>query len=118
MSKSISDELTGDEGTPAVHGNGVHGNGASSRNGASTNGDAGESSTLHGLRENARVAMDALRDAGRGASAAVSELGGGAYQASARTGAQIARQVEAQPMTSVIIAASLGLVAGILLARR
>jgi ElaB/YqjD/DUF883 family membrane-anchored ribosome-binding protein len=113
MSNSTTDELTGDEGTTAVHANG-----ASAKNGASANGDAGEFSALRGLRENARVAMDALRDAGRGASAAVSELGGGAYQAGARTSAQIARQVEAQPMTSVIVAASLGLVAGILLARR
>jgi ElaB/YqjD/DUF883 family membrane-anchored ribosome-binding protein len=112
MSKSMSDELTGDEGTLPMHGNGAH------KNGAPANGDAGESATLRGLRENAKVAMDALRDAGRGASAAVSDLGGGAYQAGARTGAQIARQVEAQPMTSVVIAASLGLVAGILLARR
>jgi ElaB/YqjD/DUF883 family membrane-anchored ribosome-binding protein len=75
-------------------------------------------SAMRGLRENARVAMDALRDASRGASAAVTELGGGAYQVGAKTGAQIARQVEAQPVASVLVAASLGLVAGMLLSRR
>jgi ElaB/YqjD/DUF883 family membrane-anchored ribosome-binding protein len=118
MSDYTNDEPTGDESTPAVHEHGGHGNGAAIKNGASPNGDASEFGTLRGLRENARVAMDALRDAGRGASAAVSELGDGAYQAGARTGARIARQVEAQPMTSVIVAASLGLIAGVLLARR
>jgi ElaB/YqjD/DUF883 family membrane-anchored ribosome-binding protein len=101
MSKSTIDELTGDEGT--------------STGTASSN---GEFSATRQLRENAKVAMDALRDAGRGASAAASELGEEAYQMGARTSAQIARQVETQPITSVLIAASLGLVAGMLLARR
>ena len=104
MSNSHMDEITDDAGSvaePETH--------------AAEN---GEFNAMRGLRDNAKIAMDALRDASRGATAAVSELGEGAYQAGARTGAQIARQVEAQPMTSVILAASLGLVAGVLLARR
>jgi ElaB/YqjD/DUF883 family membrane-anchored ribosome-binding protein len=104
MSDSNLDSLNGDEGTATTRDNGSSAN--------------GEFSTMRGLRENARIAMDALRDAGRGASAAVSELGDDAWQAGARTGARLSRQVEAQPMTSVIIAASLGLVAGVLLTRR
>lgn len=116
MSKSQYDEPTGEDGTFTEGASTEHHNGSSEHaNGSAASGDF---STMRGLRENARIAMDALRDAGRGASAAVSDIGGGAYQAGARTGAQIARQVEAQPMTSVIVAASLGLVAGILLARR
>ncbi len=99
MSKSQIHELTSDDG-------------------AAVSSAESEYSAMRSLRENARQAMDALREAGRGASAAVSELGGGAYQAGARTGAQIVRQVEAQPMTAVVVAASLGVVAGVLLARR
>ena len=109
MSNSTSDELTGDEGNPEVHGNG-----AATNDRPAANGDASEYSTLRGLRENARVAMDALRDAG-GAPQPPSPNWAVAPQAGARTSAQIARQVEAQPMTSVIVAASLGLIAGGLL---
>jgi ElaB/YqjD/DUF883 family membrane-anchored ribosome-binding protein len=99
MNESKIDEVIGDEGSSIERSN-------------------GEFTAMRGLRENARVAMDALRDASRGASAAVTELGEGAYQAGAKTSARIARQVEAQPVASVVVAASLGLIAGVLLSRR
>jgi ElaB/YqjD/DUF883 family membrane-anchored ribosome-binding protein len=78
----------------------------------------GEASTLHGLRESARITTDALCDAGHKASVAVKEFGDGAYQFGARTGARVARQVEAQPMTAALVAASLGLIIGVMLPRR
>jgi ElaB/YqjD/DUF883 family membrane-anchored ribosome-binding protein len=78
----------------------------------------GESSLMRGLCENARSASDTVRSAYREASAAASDFGGEAYEVGAKTGARIARQVEAQPMSSVLIAGSLGLVVGMLLARR
>jgi ElaB/YqjD/DUF883 family membrane-anchored ribosome-binding protein len=82
---------------------------------AEANGDA---TVLNSLRESARVTTDALYDAGYKASAAVKEFGDGAYQAGSRAGARVARQVEAQPMTAALIAASLGLIIGVLLPRR
>ena len=80
-----------------------------------TNGDA---TVLSSLRESARLTGDALYDAGYKASAAVKEFGDSAYQAGSRAGARVARQVEAQPMTAALIAASIGLVIGVLLPRR
>jgi ElaB/YqjD/DUF883 family membrane-anchored ribosome-binding protein len=77
-----------------------------------------ESQTMRGLRENAKATTEALRDAGRKVSATASELGENAYQFGSKTGAQIAHTVEEQPMASVLIAAALGLIAGMLLARR
>lgn len=80
-----------------------------------TNGDA----TLFGnLRESARLTTDALCDAGSKASAALKELSDGAYQVGSRTGARVVRQVEAQPMTAALVAASIGLIIGVLLPRR
>jgi hypothetical protein len=80
-----------------------------------TNGDA---SVLRSLREGARLTTDALCDAGYKASVAVKELGDSAYQVGGRTGARVARQVEAQPMTAALLAASIGLIIGVLLPRR
>jgi len=78
----------------------------------------GEANALRGLRESARITTDALCDASHKASVAARELGDGAYQFGARTGARVARQVEAQPMTAALVAASLGLIIGVLLPRR
>jgi ElaB/YqjD/DUF883 family membrane-anchored ribosome-binding protein len=68
--------------------------------------------------DNGRHVAEALREAGRGASVAMTEVGGAAYRMGTKTGAQIAHEVEARPMTSVVIAASLGLITGLLLSRR
>ena len=78
----------------------------------------GEASVLRGLRESARVTTDALCDAGQKASVTMKELGDGAYQMGTRAGARVARQVEAQPMTAALVAASVGLIIGMLLPRR
>lgn len=78
----------------------------------------GEANVLRGLRESARVTSDALCDAGHKASVTVKELSDGAYQMGSRAGARVARQVEAQPMTAALVAASLGLIIGVLLPRR
>ncbi len=79
----------------------------------------GEATALRGLRENARLATDALSDVGHKASVVMKELGDGVYQAGSRTGASVARQVEAQPVAAVmLVAASLGLIIGVLLPRR
>jgi len=73
---------------------------------------------LRSLRESTRLSTDALCDAGYKASAAVKELGDGAYKAGCRAGAQVARRVEAQPMVAALVAASLGLIVGVMLPRR
>jgi len=78
----------------------------------------GEAGVLHGLRESARATSDAICDAGHKASVTMKELGDGAYQMGSRAGASVARQVEAQPMTAALVAASLGLIIGVLLPRR
>jgi hypothetical protein len=80
-----------------------------------TNGGAG---VLHGLRESARVTGDALCAAGQKASVAMQELSDGAVQIGSRTGARVARQVEAQPLAAAVVAASLAMIIGILLPRR
>jgi ElaB/YqjD/DUF883 family membrane-anchored ribosome-binding protein len=78
----------------------------------------GEASVLHGLRESARATTDAVYDAGHKASVTMKEFGDGAYEMGSRAGARVARQVEAQPMTAALVAASLGLIIGVLLPRR
>jgi len=80
--------------------------------------DKEKSNVIRGLWANFRMQDGSLGDACRGASATVTELGEEAYQIGTRTGARIARGVEAQPMTSILVAGSLGLIAGLLLARR
>ena len=87
------------------------------QHGRSRNPD-GESDVVGSLRESARLTADAFCHAGYKASAAVKELGDGAYQVGSRAGARVARQVEAQPMTAALVAASLGLIIGVLLPRR
>lgn len=76
------------------------------------------SDALRGLREGARMTTDAVCEAGYKASAVMKELGDGAYQFGSKTGARVARQVEAQPLTSALIAASLGVIVGMWLSRR
>jgi|HubBroStandDraft_6_1064221.scaffolds.fasta_scaffold1424550_1 hypothetical protein len=78
----------------------------------------GAATAMRGLLDNARVAKDALRGACRGASATAAEFGEEAYQIGSKTTAQLTRQVVAQPMTSMLVAGSLGLIAGVLLTRR
>jgi ElaB/YqjD/DUF883 family membrane-anchored ribosome-binding protein len=85
---------------------------------ASSESEAIASDAMRGLRDGVQVASDTISDASRKATAAVKELGDSAYQFGSRTGARVARQVEAQPMPSVLLAASLGLLIGLLLARR
>jgi ElaB/YqjD/DUF883 family membrane-anchored ribosome-binding protein len=108
MSQAKADETTMHNGSGAAH----HDETSRGSNGN------GEAQSLRGLRESARATSDALREACRGASAAISDLSEEAYQIGSQTGARISRQVEAQPMTSLLVAASIGLVAGVFLARR
>jgi ElaB/YqjD/DUF883 family membrane-anchored ribosome-binding protein len=82
------------------------------------NNGAPDSDWARGFRDSARVATDTICDVGRKASVAMKETGEKAYQFGSETGARVARQIEAQPMTAMLIAGSLGLVAGVLLARR
>jgi ElaB/YqjD/DUF883 family membrane-anchored ribosome-binding protein len=70
------------------------------------------------LNETTRAARDALRESGRKASAIINDLGNQACDTGARTRDQIVRQVESQPLTSVLLAAGIGLLAGVLLSRR
>ena len=61
---------------------------------------------------------DAVRDAAQKVSAAATDFGQEAVARGTRYGQNVVEQVEAQPLTSVIIAAAAGLVAGLLIARR
>lgn len=70
------------------------------------------------LGEAARATAEAVRDVGRKASAAMTEVGEEAYRTGARGGAHVGRYIGAHPVTSIAIAASLGLFAGLLLSRR
>ncbi len=63
----------------------------------------------------ARATADALRVAGRKASAMMADLSEEARDTGAKTRDQVASKVQAQPMTSILIAAALGLVAGLLM---
>jgi len=65
----------------------------------------------------ARATVDALRVAGRKASSVVADLTEEARDTGVKTRDQVATKVRAQPMTAVLIAAALGLVAGLLLTR-
>lgn len=66
----------------------------------------------------ARATADALRVAGRKASAVMSDLKEEALDTGTKTREQVASRVQAQPMTSVLIAAALGLIAGLFLSSR
>jgi len=82
---------------------------------AASNGDAG---VMHSLRESARMTTETLYDAGQKASAAIKDFGDNAYQMGSQTGARVVRQVEAQPVAAALIAASIGMIIGVLLPRR
>ena len=60
----------------------------------------------------------AVRDATEKLASAAGELGARARAEGERYGKEIVRQVEAQPVTSLAIAAMAGLLAGMFLARR
>jgi ElaB/YqjD/DUF883 family membrane-anchored ribosome-binding protein len=59
-----------------------------------------------------------VREATRKATAAASDMGHQVYERGQRMGNGLMEQVEAQPVTSVLVAAAAGFVAGLLLARR
>jgi ElaB/YqjD/DUF883 family membrane-anchored ribosome-binding protein len=65
----------------------------------------------------ARATGEAFRRASRKASAVVSEFGGQALDTGTTKRDQLASHVQTQPVTSIVIAAALGLVAGLLFAR-
>ncbi len=88
------------------------------RNVAPTADPPREFSAMRELRESARLTTDALCDAGRKATAAVREVGEGAYDIGSRTGAQVVHQMETWPIASLLVAATVGMIAGMLLARR
>jgi ElaB/YqjD/DUF883 family membrane-anchored ribosome-binding protein len=66
----------------------------------------------------ARATADALRVAGRKASAVMSDFKDEARDTGVKTREQVASRVQAQPMTSILVAAALGLVAGLLISRQ
>jgi ElaB/YqjD/DUF883 family membrane-anchored ribosome-binding protein len=66
----------------------------------------------------ARATADALRVAGRKASAVMSDLSEEARDTGMKTRDQMVSTVQAQPMTAILVAAALGLVAGLLLTRQ
>jgi ElaB/YqjD/DUF883 family membrane-anchored ribosome-binding protein len=60
----------------------------------------------------------AVRDAAKKVSAVASDFGQQTLERGNRYGKEVISQVESQPLTSVLIAAGAGFVAGLLLARR
>ena len=66
----------------------------------------------------ARATADALRVAGRKASAMMADLTDEARDTGMRTREQVASRVQAQPMTAILIAAAIGLVAGMFMSRK
>jgi len=68
--------------------------------------------------EATKAARDALRVASRKATATFNDLSGEALETGAKAREQIVRQVESQPMTAILLAAGVGLLAGLLWARR
>jgi len=83
-----------------------------------SHGKNGASDTGRMFGEATRATGEALQDASRKATAAVSDLGKSAYDVGTKARDEMSRQVEAQPMMAVLVAASLGLLTGLLLARR
>jgi len=80
--------------------------------------DAVASGVFPDLHKGARFARDTFRDAARGAAVAATGFAESTYDIGTKAGARVVRQVEAQPMASALIAASLGMIAGLLLSRR
>ena len=70
---------------------------ANVHNDLSSGSETSVSNAMRGLLR-AQVATDTISDAGRKASAVVKQLGDSACEVGARTGARVARQVEAQPV--------------------
>ena len=70
------------------------------------------------LGQSAADAGDAVRDATRAVGDAATGVGPRAYETGQRAGQSLAEQVEKQPMMSLVAAATVGLLAGMLLARR
>lgn len=68
--------------------------------------------------ETTKAAREALRVAGRKATATFNDLSGEAMETGGKAREQIVRQVESQPLTAVLLAAGVGLLAGLLWARR
>jgi ElaB/YqjD/DUF883 family membrane-anchored ribosome-binding protein len=66
----------------------------------------------------ARATTDALRVAGRKASGVMADLTEEARETGMKTREQLVSTVQSQPMTSILVAAGLGLVAGLLLTRQ
>jgi ElaB/YqjD/DUF883 family membrane-anchored ribosome-binding protein len=66
----------------------------------------------------ARATGDALRVAGRKAASVMADLTEEARDTGAKTRDQVSSRVQAQPMTSIVVAAALGLVAGLLMSRQ
>jgi|SwirhisoilCB1_FD_contig_41_860065_length_472_multi_4_in_0_out_0_1 ElaB/YqjD/DUF883 family membrane-anchored ribosome-binding protein len=90
----------------------------SENDGSDKSGSNGDAGVLQSLREGARMTTETLYDAGQKASAAIKDFGDNAYQMGSQTGARVVRQVEAQPVAAVLIAASIGMIIGVLLPRR
>jgi ElaB/YqjD/DUF883 family membrane-anchored ribosome-binding protein len=68
--------------------------------------------------EAARAAADMLRETGRKATEAVSHLADDAYETGTKTRDEVAHRVVDQPLTAVLLAAGIGLLAGLLFSRR
>ena len=66
----------------------------------------------------ARATADAIRVAGRKASAVMADIKEEARDTGTKTREQVVGRVQAQPMTSLLVVAALGLVAGLLMSRR
>jgi len=62
----------------------------------------------------ARATADVIRDAGRRASSAISDLGDGVPE----TREAVTKRVQEQPITALLIAAGIGILAGMLLFRK
>jgi ElaB/YqjD/DUF883 family membrane-anchored ribosome-binding protein len=76
------------------------------------------STGVNGIKNAARTAANSTNDAGRKAVSAMGDLGEDAYATGAKVGTKVARHVEAQPLAALLVAGSVGLIAGLLLSRR
>lgn len=68
--------------------------------------------------ETTKAAREALRVASRKATATFNDLSGEAMETGTKAREQIVRQVESQPLTAILLAAGVGMLAGLLWARR
>ena len=65
-----------------------------------------------------RMPAAAVRDAAGRVSEAAADLGDKVYQRGRQAGEQVTKHVEAQPLSSVLVAGAVGFVVGMLMARR